>query len=71
MAKKEHDPVYLVIGAVGIGLGFSGGAASGKILYGLIGGIILGVIGEIVYYFIKRSKKPKTFRRARDKFRMR
>lgn len=71
MAKKEHDPVYLVIPAVGIGLGFSAGAAGGKIVLGLIGGAIAGIIGEVIYFLIKRSKKPKPQKRAREKFRMR
>ncbi|RKZ29030.1 hypothetical protein DRQ36_09520 [bacterium] len=70
MAKREHDPVYLVILALGIGLGFSAGTASEHIVIGLIGGAIVGLIGCLVYYFIKRSRSPKPPKTAKDKYRM-
>lgn len=60
MAKnKEEDPVYLVILALGIGLGLSGGAAAGSILTGFIVGGCLALAGCLVYFYIKKSKKPK------------
>lgn len=70
MAKREHDPVYLVILALGIGLGFSAGAASEKILWGLIGGAIIGVIACVVYFFIKRSRRPKPKKSSKQKYKM-
>jgi len=70
MPKKEHDPVYLVIIALGIGLGFSVGIASKKIVWGLIGGAIVGLIGCLVYLFIKRSRRPKKHKTAKDEFKM-
>ncbi len=68
--KKEEDPVYLVILALGIGLGLSGGAAAGSVLTGFIIGATLALVGCLVYFYIKKSKQPKKRPGARSKFKM-
>ena len=70
MAKRKRDPVYLVIIALGIGVGFSAGTASEHVVWGLIGGFCLGLIGCLVYHLIKRAKKPKKSKNGRSKYRM-
>ena len=70
MPKREHDPVYLVIIALGIGLGFSVGIASDKIVWGLVGGVVAGLIGCTIYLYIKRSRKPKKHKTAKGEFKM-
>ncbi len=74
MGKKkrkrwEHDPVYLVIPALGIGLGFTIGAAGEAIFLGLGIGAGLAVLGCIAYYFIKRALAPKQVK-PRSKYRL-
>jgi hypothetical protein len=75
MAKKKAkkstgiDAVYLVAVAVGIGIGVSIGTASGHIVGGLIIGTSVGVVGDIVYFFIKRAKRLKS-KKNRSKYHM-
>ncbi len=68
--KREHDPVYLVILALGIGLGLSGGAATDNILNGLIVGGIVGLAACLAYFLIKRARSPKKFKGSKKKYRM-
>jgi hypothetical protein len=68
--KREEDPVYLVILALGIGLGTSGGAAGGSALNGFIIGATTALAGCLVYYLIKRSKQPKKRQGPKSKYKM-
>jgi len=70
MAKREHDAVYLVILAIGVGIGFSAGAAMEKVLIGLIVGAGVGLLGCLVYFFIKKSRQPKKHKGSRQKYGM-
>jgi membrane associated rhomboid family serine protease len=70
MAVRVHDPVYLVVFALGVGMGLSVGFASGSVGWGAIGGAIVGAIGVVVYYFIKKKRQPKVPKGAKQKFRM-
>jgi len=68
--KKEYDPVYLVVLALGVGLGFSGGAAMSDLLNGFVVGGTVGLVGCLVYYLIKKSRQPKEHQGAKKKFKM-
>ena len=70
MAIRVHDPVYLVIFAVGVGMGLSVGFASSSVPWGAFGGAIAGAIGTLVYYLIKKKRTPKAIKGAKQKFRM-
>ncbi|MCK5832768.1 hypothetical protein KAH81_03760 [bacterium] len=74
MGKKKkkawgHDPVYLVILAIGIGLGFSIGMATDSVVWGLSIGAVVGVIGCVAYFFIKKALQPKKTK-PRSKYRL-
>ncbi len=68
--KREEDPVYLVILALGIGLGTSVGAAAGNWVNGFIIGASTALAGCLVYFYIKKSKQPKSKKAKRSKYRM-